>query len=673
MQLSRVTLLGVAILVLIIPMGFVVAGPDARPSSLAVPASYRAQEMLPDPAMVGAPDVEVAGTVEEEFSWTYEPSHVRLNWTHTAGTLIRFRPAYEYSKPECYDYVFFSQTFEWTLNTLPEQAAFKLNLSVACSGDFDSSAGNHTYAVAVWSVDSSDEWTELCTLTPELTLGNYVEHSFDLGTLEITHMFGGTIEDELGEQENPNDTVTLVAMLTPLRAFLAFNFTEPWNEWNGSVAASFSGLSLEVLVEQETTSAERLEPLFNVTYGSNVSDVFADVPMEWMSARDEFAEIATDDQGMLYFLVNSNSDYGFWTETGHFFRWESILKYDPRLSLVWRVNNDNMTEGHDMRVKDGHIYTTGSLRTAGGGLDVYVTKWTLDGTRVWNFVWDSGVQEEGTGVALAENGSIYVIVAMTEPDDYLSAGVVLLNLDIDGVLVWNRTLVDFYFPLLDIDIDAIGDYVLFHYFTAIGWLNSSCLAERWHRADVHSVDDAGNVYACYGDDDYGSMQGTAAVLSKMDSSGNRLWSSNFTLKYSDRWGEELAPVSLTVFKNGSVIAAIGGDSYSGECYLVAFGADGQYLWHKSIIESVPSVWRQVSYNEALSLCVTETGLVYLGMSAYRLGGSIDCRFLAYVVGPYQLPPLPIGPEVVLTLVAAAALGTVITADWFLRKRRKKAS
>jgi hypothetical protein len=92
-----------------------------------------------------------------------------------------------------------------------------------------------------------------------------------------------------------------------------------------------------------------------------------------------------------------------------------IMKFFPNKTLDWEESWGGPSAGdwgHDIVVNDSDsLYLTGYTRTygAGGIRDVYVMKYALNGTHLWNDTW--GVVDDvdlGRGIALGDDGNIYV-------------------------------------------------------------------------------------------------------------------------------------------------------------------------------------------------------------------------------------------------------------------------
>ena len=120
-----------------------------------------------------------------------------------------------------------------------------------------------------------------------------------------------------------------------------------------------------------------------------------------------------------------------------------LLKFAPDGTLAWqRTWGGSGTEsGQGVAVgPDGAVYMTGSTSTFGAGSgDIFVIKFTSDGALVWQKTWGTEGGEGGDGVAVAQDGSVYVAGVGPRSGAIVGADVVLLKINPDGDLVWQRT------------------------------------------------------------------------------------------------------------------------------------------------------------------------------------------------------------------------------------------
>ncbi len=669
LRVSRAATVFVLLVAVTLPTPQLVAYPSQ--SSSAVLAGLEAEQMLPDVELTQTPNVIINGTASEEFSWDHwalpDDGIVTLNWTHTPGTVIHIRPQSEYPLPASLDFICFTRSFEWSGGSLPEAGQVTLNMSIVCTGSFNSSEGWRMSRVYVWMIDSSGIWERI-----------YVSRTEDLESFTLKEL-GLSYFSVLPIFSNPG-VITLAIGLSPLSDFMSYNGTEPYQYYSGSVLASFSQLRLDVLIDDEESPSERLEPLFNETYGSSVREVFPDVPEEYANASDRFVEMATDDQGMIYALVNSESDYYHRLEIGHYFAWETILKYDPQLNLLGTTRNANLTHGYDIEVAGGYIYTTGTVSGASGGYDAYVTKWTLAGEKVWDAIWGSDDRESGRAVAVAANGSVYVSIFGYSYQTWEQYSA-LLKFDGNGEFLWNQSYRQLGFGAEDMAM-VDGSLILFEEYSVgrVAWLDSSIVVEDLATAWIFAVDDGGSIYTCYATNEpampsWGLVTGRACVFEKMEPSGSRLWNCTFSIIYSNIWYEVLVPISLTPLRDGSLLALIG-VMHTGEYYMVLIRADGEYQWERLIFRShdyLLVVGDKILYyylDTEMVLCSASTGLVYLGVTVDSSSiGAPDSLMLAY---GFALPQSDLAP-VIVAVASGANVLIVVAALWYLRKHQRSPS
>lgn len=118
-----------------------------------------------------------------------------------------------------------------------------------------------------------------------------------------------------------------------------------------------------------------------------------------------------------------------------------LLKFAPDGSLVWQRSWDGgATErGEAVAVaSDGSVYVTGSTSSFGAGEnDIFALKFTSAGALVWQKTWGTSASDDGQGVAVASDGSVYVAGVTPRPNTF-EFDVVLLKLHPDGNLVWQK-------------------------------------------------------------------------------------------------------------------------------------------------------------------------------------------------------------------------------------------
>ena len=120
-----------------------------------------------------------------------------------------------------------------------------------------------------------------------------------------------------------------------------------------------------------------------------------------------------------------------------------LLKFASDGALLWQRSWGGNGFAQSVAVApDGAVYVTGSTRSGSfGDQDLFVTKLSSDGTLAWSKSWGTaGATEEGQGVAVGSDGSVYVAgVAPRAGDPFAGQfDAVLLKLDAAGSLVWQQ-------------------------------------------------------------------------------------------------------------------------------------------------------------------------------------------------------------------------------------------
>ncbi|MHA1961990.1 MAG: hypothetical protein ACW99U_17425, partial [Candidatus Thorarchaeota archaeon] len=197
------------------------------------------------------PSVTVRGT-SGEFSSQHHPAvapdyvnYVALQWTHTAQTGLDWRPDIPDDFVECNDFIYFSKSFDWQYDLIPNDVDVFLQYGIDLTGDFQTrSESGLMFAIYVWLIDSSGNWETVYRSSPPYT-DSLGQVDIALDDSDISAGFGGMVQDG-GVQEDPTDSLTIAVGLAPTREFRDYDSTEPWRIYNGSVTARFDTLSMMV-------------------------------------------------------------------------------------------------------------------------------------------------------------------------------------------------------------------------------------------------------------------------------------------------------------------------------------------------------------------------------------------------------------------------------------------
>jgi ABC-type dipeptide/oligopeptide/nickel transport system permease subunit len=222
-----------------------IAAPFQAPAWTEVfdPNAVTTREYMPDPFFASAPGEVIAGNstefgvVHHAAASEQDTSYMNLTWTHTANTPLGFIvPLIPFSQlPDCRDFVYVNETFDWPVERLPTAVNFTIEYGVTLSGSFlNETNGGLMFRVYVWVIDSSGNWTMIYKSSPPYTSiiqGRRVL----LSSFEIEDGWAGMIKDKDGIQEDPKDQITVAIGLAPTSQFRYFSGEYPWKTYNGSV------------------------------------------------------------------------------------------------------------------------------------------------------------------------------------------------------------------------------------------------------------------------------------------------------------------------------------------------------------------------------------------------------------------------------------------------------
>ncbi len=643
---------------------------DTTPSSVSI------TNFIEDPYFTTEPETIVEGT-SVEFSSNYHQAideddfnYMELTWDHTANTSLDFRIGEDEDLPDCFDFIYLYQEFDWPFNEMPLDAELQINFTTTLTGSFASEeSGQIMFRVYAWMIDSSGNWQQVLKTYP-LYSDIYQERRAVFSHFDLVETWEGMIENSTGFQEDPEDIVRVAVGLAPTHGFethFAYE-DDPWEFYEGSVSVRIKSMELWVYMQEDPDPSQVLSPLYNSTWKYSVRDVFPDIPEEFEnSSRVEFREIATDTDDSVYILCNSYASYELYMNQSKTFSYQFLQKYSAKLELDWSVRNDNGTTAHGLTIHDGFIYTTGYIRTDDEteSRNLIVTKWSPNGEKLWQTEWGGIYDEEGTGIAVSSDGSIFVWATYWnrrfEPEFWKSS---FLKFDSSGTLLWNKTNELLLFPgcsELEMQPDGMYSWDSMH----VEKRDLNC-EPTWNisvPARAVNFDDSGNIYlASYG---YGSgehLDEWQVMISKWNSDGAELWHSNYSVPLEDGSSWIFQCRAVDVAPDGSVLAILHGWKLIYDYHMVKFNPDGNLIWVKIIGDEQ---W-PVRGDRDPKLEISDNGLAYVGFN--RMGDyGVEVAVSAFVVGPY-----PLGPEFPTTMIivgmSVAAL-VVVAAVVYIRKYR----
>jgi hypothetical protein len=626
--------------------------------------------LLSNPEFDLEPDIHTVGS-SGEFSGMHLPetdeteSYIELSWSHTAGTALNFLGEDpEDIMPDYDDFIYTYQEFDWPYDQLPDDVQVLLNSSVIRTGDFAEGAqlgSNLMFRVFVWIIDSSGNWAKVYESREAVYTEEFTEKRIELNYFGISDAFMGMVEVN-GTQEDPEDKATLAIGLAPTRFFDYYDLEHPWEFYTGTVQLRVDYVDIFYIMDTPSDPSSRWQPEHNSTYGTTIGEVFPDVEQAEDEVWNECQGIVVGSDNSIYVTGDTRSSYEFYIETGLRFRNQFLLKYNPSLDLLWAVENDNETLVRAITFKSGNVYTTGLKVTEDGDRDLIVTKWSAAGQRVWQTEWGGDFDQAGVGVAVANDGSIFVMASdfsLAWPPFYESS--TLLKFDSNGDFLWNKTteLVTFF--------DARGDLYITQenlFFMSYGLVLCTDHegSQKWLKnTGAMTPDGHGGLFAVsrtYLPPDY---MRSGIVLSQWDETGVTLWNCSYSVTWPNGWAYSYNPVDIAVTPSNTILVLVYNTWVAYDFTLLSFDTEGNLLRNRTIGDEY---WPWMAGGPVF-INVGANGLAYFAYTCFR--NSLDIGVQAYSIGESTGGPILTIPMVVMvasSVVIVGAAGAI-----FLHKRR----
>ncbi|MHA1268870.1 MAG: hypothetical protein ACTSPY_03710 [Candidatus Helarchaeota archaeon] len=174
-------------------------------------------------------------------------------------------------------------------------------------------------------------------------------------------------------------------------------------------------------ITTKISNDDELYRIWNVSWGGSGSD------MGW--------DVAFDNDGNIY-AVGKTSSFG---ANGYDL---VLLKYYPNGTKIWNKTWGGTLDdcAHKIAINSsGDIYITGyTCSYSAGGRDVFLIKYFSNGTLAWNISWGKTFNEAGRGIALSDDGFIY-ISGYTNSSGSGDFDFLLIKFYSNGTEIWNST------------------------------------------------------------------------------------------------------------------------------------------------------------------------------------------------------------------------------------------
>jgi hypothetical protein len=117
-----------------------------------------------------------------------------------------------------------------------------------------------------------------------------------------------------------------------------------------------------------------------------------------------------------------------------------LLKFDYEGNLIWfnTWGGEDHDYGYGIFGEGDHLYITGETSNFGSGeSDICILKYNTQGELVWQSVWGGGDSDVGRDIVVYDR-NVYV-TGRSESFGEGTSSVILVKLDLDGKILWNRT------------------------------------------------------------------------------------------------------------------------------------------------------------------------------------------------------------------------------------------
>jgi hypothetical protein len=285
------------------------------------------------------------------------------------------------------------------------------------------------------------------------------------------------------------------------------------------------------------------------------------VKVQWGSSATDFAiDSAVDATGNLFVIGNTS---GSMEGTNLGLADAFLTKLDANGTILWTRqwggNADDQATGVAVD-REGNVYVAGTTRgsadgqTSAGSADLFLTKWTNDGVKVWTRQWGTAQWDTVGGMAVASDNTLVITGhTMGALDGSVRVGswdVFATKLDTNGTRVWTTQW----------GTTALDE-----------GLSIACAAD-------------GSLYVTGGTE--GGLDGNPRVgardayLTKLDSAGIKLWSAQWGSTVAETGGAVTVDGQGDVYTTGYVQRALDGIPVSGktDVFWMKWTPGGARIW-----------------------------------------------------------------------------------------------
>jgi uncharacterized protein (DUF2147 family) len=351
--------------------------------------------------------------------------------------------------------------------------------------------------------------------------------------------------------------------------------------------------------------------------------------IQWGTEQDEHAHVVVLDSNRNIYITGYTEGSLDGTNAGGLDIF--LTKFTHEGTLLWnrQWGTPGDDEAYSMVIDSSNNiyitgYTMGSLDGANAGArDIFLTKFTSDGTHLWNKQWGTLQSEWGMSITIDSTDNLY----MTGPVNF--GNMYLRKYTTDGTLIWDKEWGSLdsdspYKVVIDsssnlyisgftsgsLDGPNAGAYDLF--LTKFSYEGTHLWNRQWGTDDYEEcsdlkIDSNGNIYITGYTD--GSFDGTNAgyadiCLTKFSSDGTHLWNKQWGTSEDDYAGSLVIDSSNNIYITGYTEGSIDGTNAGfNDIVLTKFSSDGTLLWNKQ--------WGTSENERTFSITIDTTNNLYI--------------------------------------------------------------
>ena len=409
-----------------------------------------------------------------------------------------------------------------------------------------------------------------------------------------------------------------------------------------------------LLLATQANATVNISPIINYLLSDSV-----EIPQEegwtqqWGTSYDDIGQGITSDSsgnvyvtGYTYGALDGNSNSGYMDIF--------VTKYSPLGEKLWTqqwgTSNGDYGEGITSD-SSGNVYVTGTTNDPPEGesnsryTDIFLTKYSTSGERLWTEQWGTSGYDYGAGITSDGSGNLYIsglTYGALDGNSYSGSGdIFVTKYSPSGEKLWTKQWgTSGYDVGASITSDSSGNvYVTGHtggtldgnsnsgsadiFVTKYSPSGEKLWTKQWGTSGYDfgasiTSDNSGNVYvtgATGGALDGNSHSGGRDIfVTKYSPSGEKLWTQQWGTSVTDYGYGITSDSSGNLYVTGDTSGALDGNSYSGDgdIFVTKYSSAGEKLWTEQ--------WGTNSYDDGFGITSDSSGNLYITGAT---GGAFD--------------------------------------------------